>query len=368
MRGEARAKWTAGPPPPVSEAVPPRLPTSFTDWFDRRGWQPRPHQLGLLANVAQRRSTLLIAPTGAGKTLAGFLPSLRGAGAARSRHRAGQAVHTLYVLAAEGAGGRRGAQPAGARAADGSADPRRDAHRRHVRSPQGAPAPAAARHALDHARAGRAAAVASDAAALLRRSRYRHPRRAACADAPPSAATCWRSTWRGLQRIAPGQVRIGLSATVARPSELRAYLVPQTDAEAATRLARPRHGRGRRTARYPHARNGSAAAVGRAYHPLCRARNLTRPSRRTDLSLLFVNTRSQAELLFQELWRMNEHNLPIALHHGSLDAARRRKVEAAMAPVALQRGGVRPPRSISASTGATSTSSSMWERRRARAA
>ena len=54
------------------------------------------------------------------------------------------------------------------------------------------------------------------------------------------------------------------------------------------------------------------------------------------LSLLFVNTRSQAELLFQELWRLNQDNLPIALHHGSLDATRRRKVEAAMAAGALR--------------------------------
>jgi ATP-dependent Lhr-like helicase len=47
-------------------------------------------------------------------------------------------------------------------------------------------------------------------------------------------------------------------------------------------------------------------------------------------TLIFVNTRSQAELLFQELWRINEDSLPIALHHGSLDAAQRRRVEAAM--------------------------------------
>ena len=48
------------------------------------------------------------------------------------------------------------------------------------------------------------------------------------------------------------------------------------------------------------------------------------------LSLIFVNTRSQAEMLFHELWRYNDANLPIALHHGSLDVAQRRKVEAAM--------------------------------------
>ena len=47
-------------------------------------------------------------------------------------------------------------------------------------------------------------------------------------------------------------------------------------------------------------------------------------------TLLFVNTRSQSELLFQELWRVNEDTLPIALHHGSLDVGQRRKVEKAM--------------------------------------
>src|SRR5437763_15291059 len=45
---------------------------------------------------------------------------------------------------------------------------------------------------------------------------------------------------------------------------------------------------------------------------------------------MFVNTRSQAEMLFQELWRINEDVLAIALHHGSLDVAQRRKVEDAM--------------------------------------
>jgi ATP-dependent Lhr-like helicase len=49
------------------------------------------------------------------------------------------------------------------------------------------------------------------------------------------------------------------------------------------------------------------------------------------LALVFVNTRAQAELTFQELWRINDDALPIALHHGSLDVTQRRKVEAAMA-------------------------------------
>jgi len=52
------------------------LPDHFEKWFASRGWSPREHQLALLAKAREDRSALLIAPTGAGKTLAGFLPAL----------------------------------------------------------------------------------------------------------------------------------------------------------------------------------------------------------------------------------------------------------------------------------------------------
>ena len=61
-----------------------------------------------------------------------------------------------------------------------------------------------------------------------------------------------------------------------------------------------------------------------------------REIKRHKTTLLFVNTRSQAELLFQELWRVNEDTLPIALHHGSLDVGQRRRVEKAMGDNALR--------------------------------
>src|ERR1051326_7445835 len=48
------------------------------------------------------------------------------------------------------------------------------------------------------------------------------------------------------------------------------------------------------------------------------------------MTLVFVNTRSQAEMIFHALWHINDDNLAIALHHGSLDVAQRRKVEDAM--------------------------------------
>src|SRR5262249_4264347 len=84
-----------------------RLPDDFARWFARRGWQPRAHQLELLAKAKAGRSTLLIAPTGGGKTLAGFLPTLvelsertRRARNLKSTGRTlvrSQGLHTLYI-------------------------------------------------------------------------------------------------------------------------------------------------------------------------------------------------------------------------------------------------------------------------------
>ncbi len=71
-------------------------------------------------------------------------------------------------------------------------------------------------------------------------------------------------------------------------------------------------------------------------------------------SIIFVNTRAQAELAFDALWRINDENLSIGLHHGSLAVEQRRKVEAAMAAGKL-RAVVATRRSTSASTGAMST-------------
>jgi ATP-dependent Lhr-like helicase len=81
-------------------------------------------------------------------------------------------------------------------------------------------------------------------------------------------------------------------------------------------------------------------------------------------ALVFCNTRGLCELIFQDLWTVNEHALPIGIHHGSLSIEARRKVEAAMASGKL-RGLVCTSSLDLASTGATSTSSSRWARPRA---
>ena len=74
----------------------PTLPAVFEQWFASRGWTPRDHQLALLKAASERRPALLIAPTGAGKTLAGFLPSLVSL-AQRARAKKGAGLHTLYI-------------------------------------------------------------------------------------------------------------------------------------------------------------------------------------------------------------------------------------------------------------------------------
>src|SRR5262245_17603617 len=73
------------------------LPEPFASWFRARGWRPHAHQLALLDLAGAGRDVLLIAPTGGGKTLAGFLPSLIDLALRKPGSRPEVAIHTLYV-------------------------------------------------------------------------------------------------------------------------------------------------------------------------------------------------------------------------------------------------------------------------------
>ncbi|MDI4659019.1 ligase-associated DNA damage response DEXH box helicase, partial [Xanthobacter autotrophicus] len=134
-----------------------------------------------------------------------------------------------------------------------------------------------------------------------------------------------------LRAIAPGLQCVGLSATVAEPDDLRRYLVaqdepapgpiPLADLVVAQGGVAPDVRMLETDVPMPWASHMALHAV-RDIYALLKANRL---------SLVFVNTRRQAEFIFQELWRINDDNLPIALHHGSLAVEQRRKVEAAMA-------------------------------------
>jgi ATP-dependent Lhr-like helicase len=135
-----------------------------------------------------------------------------------------------------------------------------------------------------------------------------------------------------LRRLQPQLQTIGLSATVAEPDELRRWLVEQDGTGPKAGLvtvdggAKPEISILDSEERVPWAGHSARYAIADVYEAI-RAHRTT---------LLFVNTRSQAEMLFQELWRINDDTLPIALHHGSLDASQRRKVEQAMAANTLR--------------------------------
>src|SRR5271154_976555 len=89
-KSSKRAPVKTVPPDPTSGDL---LPPHFRRWFTARGWAPRAHQLALLKSAKARKDVLLIAPTGAGKTLAGFLPTLVDLDRNKSKRR----LHTLYI-------------------------------------------------------------------------------------------------------------------------------------------------------------------------------------------------------------------------------------------------------------------------------
>lgn len=130
-----------------------------------------------------------------------------------------------------------------------------------------------------------------------------------------------------LQMIAPGMQRVGLSATLADPEGFRAWLAPWGDgssvalvegeagAPAQVEIVLPEN------ARVPWGGHAGTWAIPQL-HELIRTHRTT---------LIFTNTRFLAEYVFQQLWDINEDNLPIGIHHGSLSVEGRRKVEGAMA-------------------------------------
>ena len=312
------------------------LPEPFARWFADRGWRPRPHQLALLDAAEQRRSTLLIAPTGAGKTLAGFLPSLVSLAQRRrdKRENKGAGLHTLYIsplkaLAVDVA--RNVMAPIAemglpirteTRTGDTPVSRRQ---RQRVRPPDILmTTPEQLALLLSHPDCGH---LFADLDTLILDELH--------ALSPTKRGDLLALDIARLRTLAPNLMSFGLSATVARPSELRAYLVPQRGGNRYIEMAdvvrieggaKPAISILEMDEPVPWAGHTTLYALSEIYDAIERNR----------LSLVFVNTRMQAELLFQELWRINDLELPIALHHGSLDTARRRKVEAAMAAGTLK--------------------------------
>lgn len=320
------------PARPLPTPSPAALPPAFEAWFAAKDWAPHAHQLEMLAAAREGRSALLIAPTGGGKTLAGFLASL-----VELAETPRDGLHTLYI------------SPLKALAVD---------IHRNLTAP------------IEEIGLAVTAETRTGDTPTSKRQRQRRkpphillttPESLALLLSYPDAGAIFAGlrcvvvdelhalagTKRGellalalarLATLAPDARRVGLSATVAHPAALEAYL-SKTGRAPADDVTVVRGGEAARAevrillpsgetddARLPWSGHMGLYALPQIYDAI-RAHRTT---------LVFVNTRAQAELIFQALWHANEDHLPIALHHGSLAAEQRRKVEAMMA-----RGGLR---------------------------
>jgi len=303
------------------------LPEPFLKWFGERGWSPRAHQIDLLARAQAGKSVLLIAPTGAGKTLAGFLPTLTEL-ATRPKRKPGQAhrgIHTLYISPLKALAvdiERNLGKPVGEMGLPLTMETRTGDTPHHKRQRQKLVPPDILLTTPEQL----ALLIATgDAERFFSDLRY------VVLDELHSLVTSKRGHLLALglarlRRFKPGLQTIGLSATVSEPDELRRWLVGQNPPGDMSELisvsggAKPVITILDSEEHVPWAGHTSRYAMPEIYKAIVEHQT----------TLLFVNTRSQAEMLFQELWRINDDNLPIALHHGSLDVGQRRRVEKAM--------------------------------------
>ncbi len=295
------------------------LPEPFLEWFNVQGWTPRAHQIAMLDAARGNESILLIAPTGGGKTLAGFLPSLVDLA---TNPRPG--LHTLYV------------SPLKALATDIA--------RNLTRPVQDMDLNIAIEARTGDTPANRRARQKASPPHILLTT----PESLAVLISLPDAPTFFSSlacvvideihalagTKRGdqlalgaarLATLAPKARRVGLSATVAHPDAIQAYTGASRRIEVADG-APPKL-----SMTLPEGRLSWSGHMGLEAAPQVMAH-----IKAAGMTIVFVNTRAQAELMFQALWKLNETTLPIALHHGSLEVEQRRKVEAAMAAGSLR--------------------------------
>ncbi|AFO90334.1 ligase-associated DNA damage response DEXH box helicase [Phaeobacter inhibens] len=293
-----------------------RLPDVITDWFSTRGWTIHPHQQEMLARVDDP-ATLLIAPTGGGKTMAGFLPTL--ADLATGDH---QGLHTLYV------------SPLKALAAD---------IKRNLRTPvEDMGLPIRIDDRTGDTPASRKRSQRADPPHILLTTPESLALLTSYEDAPRMFAGLKRvvldeihalaESKRGdqlmlaltrLQAICPDMRRVGLSATVDDPAAIAQYLA-RHPAPCDIVLADPGPAP---DIRMLHTDAAPPWAGGGAAHAIPAVLEQIKAHRTT---LIFHNTRAQAEIFFRNLWLANDDALPIGIHHGSLDRVQRDRVEAAM--------------------------------------
>jgi ATP-dependent Lhr-like helicase len=274
----------------------------------------------MLAEARAGRHALLVAATGAGKTLAGFLPSL-----ADLIETPTDGLHTLYV------------SPLKALAVDVQRNliTPIDEMGLDIRVETRTGDTPSDRKARQRARPPQMLLTTPESLSLL----LSYPDsftmfaglKAIVVDEVHAFATGKRGdllalAMARLQRIAPTMRRVALSATVADPDGYRAWLAPDGDIDAVALVEGEAGAEPQIDILLPEGRVPWSGHSGRYAAEQVMAEIETHRT-----TIVFCNTRSLAELIFQDLWKVNAMNLPIGVHHGSLAREARRKVEGAMA-------------------------------------
>jgi ATP-dependent Lhr-like helicase len=274
-----------------------------------------------MLQLARRgRSALLVAATGAGKTLAGFLPTICELAA-----RPSQGLHTLYVsplkaLAVDvqrnliGPVEEMGLQiRVETRTGDTPSDRKA---RQRVKPPQMLlTTPESLSLLLSYPEApqmfeGLKSIVVDELHGFAKEKR----------------GDLLSLSMSRLHKLAPGLRRVGLSATISDPDAYRSWLAPDADMDLVDLVVGDPGAEPDLSILIPEDKIPWAGHSG--YHAISDVMRLIEQHKTT---LVFCNTRGLAELIFQKLWQKNEKALPIGIHHGSLSTEARRRVEAAMA-------------------------------------
>jgi len=310
--------------------APPDIPNEIQRWFDTRGWRIRRHQLDMLGKAREGRHALLVADTGAGKTLAGFLPTLCDFAPSAGPPPA-DGLHTLYVspLKALAHDVKRNLltpiEEIGLpiRVETRSGDTSSDRKKRQRAKPP---------HILLTTPESLSLLLSYPESLELFRGLRRIVIDEVHAFATGKRGDLLALALARLATIAPDHQRAALSATLANPLAFREWLSPQradgTGEIAAADLVLGEPGAPAEVEillpieeRVPWGGHAGRWAVGQLYDAI--------KANRT--TLVFTNTRFLAEFIFQCLWDVNEDHLPIGVHHGSLSKEARRRVEDAMA-------------------------------------
>jgi ATP-dependent Lhr-like helicase len=292
------------------------LPPKFDDWFATKGWSIHPHQVEMLER-SNEPSLLLIAPTGGGKTLAGFLPTL--VELADGGH---AGLHTLYVspLKALAADIKRNlgtpitemALPI--RVEDRTGDTSYTQKRRQRADPP---------HILLTTPESLALLISYEDAPRIFAGLQRVIVDEIHALAESKRGDQLMLALSRMQTLAPGLRRVGLSATVEDPVAIAHGLASHPD-PCPILLADPGPDPDISMLVTPERPPWSG---GGAKYSIPAVLDLVKQHKTT---LIFHNTRAQAEIYFHNLWLANDDALPIGIHHGSLSRDQRNNVEAAM--------------------------------------